>query len=310
MVNNILEEIEREYRITRQKNEQKAKFYLSKALLLPDFKEVESKLKSIKIDIAKAEFFELDTDKALKLKEEQSQLLKKRTEILNKANIREEFLKVTYTCKDCKDTGFLNNKPCHCFNEKWKRLNFEKLGISPVPDLTFKNDTASKTEKLTKTYEKLKKYVEKFPNTNVHNFLFTGTTGCGKTYLASMVAGEISKKGYNTVFLTATELNQLFHQMHCSPYSDRIDYMNMLIRCDFLVIDDLGTENRYNNVTVEYFLALISERLAKNKHTIVTTNLTQNEIMDRYNERFFSRITEKKTSAVISFEDINFRTKK
>ena len=49
MVNNILEEIEREYRITRQRNEQKAKFYLSKALEVPEFKEVESKLKTIKI---------------------------------------------------------------------------------------------------------------------------------------------------------------------------------------------------------------------------------------------------------------------
>ena len=119
MVNNILEEIEREYRITRQGNEQKAKFYLSKALEVPEFKEVESKLKTIKIDIAKAECFDLDSDKALILKEEQSLLLKKRAEILKKANISEDNLKVTYTCRGCKDTGFINNKPCTCFNEKW-----------------------------------------------------------------------------------------------------------------------------------------------------------------------------------------------
>ena len=56
--------------------------------------------------------------------------------------------------------------------------------------------------------------------------------------------------------------------MHLSSFSERIDYLSALIDCDFLVIDDLGTENIYTNVTIECLLALVSERLAKKKHTI------------------------------------------
>jgi len=305
---NILELIEREYAITRENNRKKADFYLSKARADRDFANNEKRLKSLNFEIAKAEQFDLDKDKAIRLKNEKQAIINEQEDILKSLKISAALLTVKYTCPTCKDTGFVNGKPCRCFKEKWKRLTFESLGIDPIPAITFKNDTVKKNEKLEKVYCALKKYVEKFPLTNTHNFLFTGKTGCGKTFLASAVAGELAKKGFNCIFLTATRLNQLFLKMHTSNYVDRTDYLEILTNCDFLVIDDLGTENIFKNVTIEYLLALISERLAKSKHTIITTNLNSDEIMERYNERFFSRITEKRSSAIINFDGTNFRT--
>ena len=80
---------------------------------------------------------------------------------------------------------------------------------------------------------------------------------------------------------------------------------------DILVIDDLGTEPIYNNVTREYLLALISERLDKNKHFIITTNLTAEEMLSRYNERFISRLSDKNKTKFIPFngKDLRFNSK-
>ncbi len=310
MANNILDAVEREYNLIRQKNELKLQTNLAIARQNEEFAKTEREIKSKTIEIAKAENFLGDIALADKLRKEREQLAKKQAENLRKTGLTEKDITLNYTCEKCKDTGFINGKPCACFNEKWKRHVFLNSDLDPVPNILFKNDTANKPEKLQKLYSVMKKYVEKFPSTKTRNFLFTGKTGCGKTFLASAVAGELSKAGFNVVFITSTALNQLFLKMHVSKYNERVDYMDTLIGCDLLVIDDLGTECIYKNVTIENYLSLVSERLAKNKHTIITTNLTGEEILNRYNERFFSRITEKKHSAVVVFDDVNFRAQK
>lgn len=310
MALNIIAEIEREYLLTRDKNKLLLERTLTAARADEAFKLNERELKGLSFEIAKAEQFDGDFKKAEELKAKRQATLTERGKILKRLGLSENDLKLKFNCPVCRDTGYINGKACKCFNEKWKKRTFATLNIQPMPGLTFKDDTAKKPPALAKLYETFKKYVEKFPTTNTHNFLFTGKTGCGKTYLSKIIAGELAKKGFDTIFVTAAELNQMFLKMHLAPYSERVDYLSALMACDFLVIDDLGTENIYKNVTAEYLLALISERLAKNKHTIITTNLTGDEIMERYNERFFSRVTEKRYSAVVKFDETNFRIKK
>lgn len=310
MANGILKEIEREYEILRTANEEKARRNYYAAMADKEFSEIEKSIKALNFAIAKAEQFELDENKTLRLKKEKEVLTDKRSARLKILGLAEKDVAVQYNCKICKDTGFINGIPCRCFKEKWKIHSFAALGIAPTPTLTFADDTAAKPVMTEKLYITAKKYVENFPNGKTHNFLFIGKTGSGKTHLASIMAGELAKKGFNCIFLTATELNQLFLKMHVTNFNERPDYMGILLGCDFLVIDDLGTENVYKNVTCECFFTLISERLAKHKHTVITTNFTPDEIMEKYNERFFSRVTEKKTTAVITFADVNFREQK
>ena len=130
--------------------------------------------------------------------------------------------------------------------------------------------------------------------------------GTGKTYLASSIVGELNKRKVLTVFLTSNELNSIFLKMHRQEI-DRELVFDILTACDLLVIDDLGTEPLYNNVTAEYLLSIISERLDKKKHFIITTNLTKSEILNRYSERFLSRISDKKQTAIIPFNGKDLR---
>ena len=67
----------------------------------------------------------------------------------------------------------------------------------------------------------------------------------------------------------------------------------------------------YKNVTVEYLLTVISTRLDANKPFIITTNLSTSELLDRYNERLISRLSDKTKTRFIPFnlEDLRRKTK-
>ena len=95
--------------------------------------------------------------------------------------------------------------------------------------------------------------------------------------------------------------------MHTSAL-DKAFTFDCLTNCDLLVVDDLGTEPVYNNVTVEYLVALISTRLDIKKPFIITTNLNANELKARYNDRLASRLNDKQTTRFIEFKGVDLRT--
>ena len=90
---------------------------------------------------------------------------------------------------------------------------------------------------------------------------------------------------------------------------DKNDIIEPLITCDFLFIDDLGTEPVYKNVTIEYLFLILNERLNLNKHTIITTNLSLKEIKEHYGDRLFSRIINKDTNLTLELSGKDKRLK-
>ncbi len=306
----ILDSIEKEYAAIRQKNADNVRKRRDLALSNQKFAANDKRIKELDFEISRLECFEMNPKAAAPLKAERDSLKTENSALLKGLGMTEDDLAPSFDCAICRDTGTVDGVPCACFKEKWARHTLALLGAGDFVRRTFADDKAKKPEGLEKIYSAMRRYVEKFPDGKIRNFVFTGKTGCGKTFLASAVAGELEKKGFNCIFLSAVELNGIFLKMYTTKYSDSPDYMRILTDCDLLVIDDLGAENLYANVTIECLLALVSERLARRKHTLITTNLTPDEIMTRYNDRFFSRVTEKASSAVLKFDDINFRLSK
>ena len=60
-----------------------------------------------------------------------------------------------------------------------------------------------------------------------------------------------------------------------------------------MVIDDLGAERVLNNVTAQNLYTIISERQERKKPYMITTNLSLEEIGERYGDRLFSRLSSK-----------------
>lgn len=152
-------------------------------------------------------------------------------------------------------------------------------------------------------------YCDHFPNSS-ENILILGDVGTGKSHLVGCIANELQNKGFNIVLLSACELNTIFLKYHTAPVEDKSFYISLLTGCDLLIIDDLGTEPIYKNVTEEYFLMILNERLLNKMPYIVTTNLTQAQLFERYGERILSRLNDKRSGKTTKIEGVDLRLEK
>ena len=140
-----------------------------------------------------------------------------------------------------------------------------------------------------KASEWLKMWCAKFPNITKLNINIIGGAGTGKTFLLECVANEMINKNMVVCYKTAFELNELARLYHIGKSYAFGDCLN----ADILLIDDLGTEPILKNVTKEYLYNLINVRQINNKPTLITTNLSLDNILSRYDDRIFSRLGNK-----------------
>jgi len=165
------------------------------------------------------------------------------------------------------------------------RSELPTLKIKPVPTLA--------TE-----YGKLAVYASKFPKTNKPNVILTGDTGTGKTYAMVYLGTELIENKvfplYTTAFGLVDRFKRFIFEREERAFAD-------LLECEILLIDDLGTEPRIPNITDENLYNLVNERLLANRPFIISTNLTPDELIDRYGERIAGRILAKETTSVIRF---------
>ena len=133
---------------------------------------------------------------------------------------------------------------------------------------------------------------EKYPNVSKININIMGASGSGKTFLMECMANELVSSGQVVTFKTAFEINELARLYHMGKSYEFSD----ILKTDILFIDDLGTEPIIKNVTKEYLYNLINVRQMNNLPTIISTNLSEDDILSRYDERIFSRLANKNLS--------------
>jgi DNA replication protein DnaC len=128
-------------------------------------------------------------------------------------------------------------------------------------------------------------YIRSFKTTS-SNLLFYGSPGTGKTFLSSCIAKELLDAGFLVVYRTADGLIQNLKEV---KFNDNVELLELLLNCDLLIIDDLGTELSTEFSKVELFNFLNSKLLRKKK-MIISTNLTLENLKNKYDERIYSRL--------------------
>ena len=251
---------------------------------------------AIEHNLRKAEVdFVMKEGESKKLAQKQiADLKKKRDAFLKARRLTSGDLLPHYACTKCGDTGYVNGNICECLQEEIRQLIISESNITNR-DFTFENSTEKEKENVG-VYKKVKKIC--LGESSESNVLIYGNTGSGKTYLLTACANLCADKGKSVLFLTAYSLNSMFLDAHLSNFATHQAIMDSLIDVDVLIIDDLGTENAYKNVTAEYFFSLINERIARRKQTFISTNLTLNDIRERYDERIFSRLVDKSSTFI------------
>lgn len=282
--------------------EYEADLYYNNALKTAEISLIEKEYRSLLPKFCKFEALGIE-NKDLKIKF--SDILKQRKDIFIKNKIDEKKFKPKYSCSKCNDTGYCNGKSCVCLKQAVNNIITNEYGIDVMKFRNFE-DTDVESNPLYKLYladkyEKMQRYCNGFPDTKYKTHVFNGLSGTGKTFLASCVSKKIIDRGFTVIFVTAFKLNEIFLKYHTDFKGEGGVYLDNLYTCDLLVIDDLGTENTFKNVTNEYLLSIISERIAEVKHTLITTNLNGEQIRQKYEDRFHSRLLDKHRTYVIDF---------
>ena len=111
---------------------------------------------------------------------------------------------------------------------------------------------------------------------------FYGECGCGKTFLAAIVAQELLKQGKTVIFGDVPSLLDTLKATFGDGDTHIDDLMTALATVDVLVLDDLGTETP-TEWAVERLYLIINQRYNADKQIIVTSNLAPSEAADKLN---------------------------
>ena len=271
---------------------------------LPVVKQLEAEIAERSVACAK-KLLEGDKGVLDRLKEDLRDLREQKALIIRAAGYPDDYLELHYRCPDCRDTGLVDGRKCHCFlqaqmkllhaqsnledvleRENFKALSYEYYDDTEIlPQLGITNAAYMR-----RVVAGCKEFVRVFDKKH-DNLLFTGSTGVGKTFLTNCIARELMDDFHSVIYLTASDLFDVFsrNKFDYDNAEDMKDMYRFILDCDLLIIDDLGTELN-NSFTSSRLFYCINERMNMSRSTIISTNPTLARLRDSYTDRVTSRI--------------------
>lgn len=215
----------------------------------------------------------------------------------------------SYVCPLCNDTGRINGSYCDCLKREINKILVEQSGFNHLQsfeEAKFDIFEGQNREYMQKLYQKMKAWCHS--NFDKNLIFLAGETGVGKTHLMQCIAKELIDRNILVTLTTSFAMNQDFLKSYaCKDLEEKNDILDKYLNTQVLFIDDLGTELRRPDVTVNYLYLILNERKVKKLPTIITSNLTLEEIADYYDERISSRIADKSTSICVYIKGKDLR---
>ena len=236
------------------------------------------------------------------LKAENLSLQKEKRELLEQMGLPEDCLEEKPACPLCGDSGYRNGAVCRCLRQYYAREQQREL--SRMLDLrgqsfeTFSLDWYSEEcdpalgisarENMDWVYRTCRRYAGQFgPESG--SLLLTGDPGLGKTFLSAAIAREVSGEGWSVVYDTAGHIFESFEAKKFGREEGEDSDVERILRCDLLILDDLGTEMTTAFVQSALY-QIINGRLLERRATILSTNLRLEELGRRYSPQIASRL--------------------
>lgn len=288
---------------------------------LPRLQKIDDSISSLSVTQAR-KLIEGDTSALANLKKQLELFIEEKNSLLLEHGYPEDYFEPPYGCAHCKDTGYIENEKCHCFQQAaidlvytqsnirriLKKENFKNFSFDYYSDSNTNPATGLTSLATAKqAVSQCKDFIRTF-DTSFRNLFFYGDTGVGKTFFSNCVAKELLDTGHSVIYFTAFELFHIFEKnVFSKDAAASEDYQN-IFNCDLLIIDDLGTELSNSFTTSQLFLCL-NERILRQKSTIISTNLNLNQLVETYSERTFSRISSNYTMIKLFGDDIRIQKK-
>lgn len=271
---------------------------------LPVVRQLEAEIAERSVACAK-KLLEGDKSVLDRLKEDLKDLREQKSLIIRAAGYPDDYLELHYRCPDCRDTGLIDGRKCHCFLQAQMKLlhaqsnledvlereNFNALSYEHYDDTEILPQLGiTNAAYMRRVVAGCREFVRDFDKKH-DNLLFTGSTGVGKTFLTNCIARELMDDFHSVIYLTASDLFDVFsrNKFDYDNAEDMKDMYRFILDCDLLIIDDLGTELN-NSFTSSQLFYCINERMNMSRSTIISTNLTLARLRDSYTDRVTSRI--------------------
>jgi DNA replication protein DnaC len=241
------------------------------------------------------------------------ELSRRRAELLEANGYPADYTDPRYECEKCQDSGYVDGRMCECMRRELILAGYESSGIARLMgtqrfdnfNLEFYRDTPRTYQNMSYVFETMRSYAQGFDPAVSPNLILFGGTGLGKTHLSTAVAKTVIDRGYDVVYTGAIGMLADFERARFGNASgaESGNGTERYFDCDLLIIDDLGSEVS-NQFTVSCIYNVINNRISLGRPTLISTNLNQNEIGDRYWDRITSRLFGEYLPLVFSGTDV------
>ena len=251
------------------------------------------------------------------IREKNLELQREREWLLESEGIDEADLTAAPICPTCGGTGYIGARMCECLRELCRqeqkkelssllggRETFESFRLELYPDAVDPKLGASPRALMQVVYDTCRRYARDFSRKSP-SLLLSGGTGLGKTFLSAAVARTVADNGFSVVYETA---GQVFSDFEREKFGGETDLTRKYLRCDLMILDDLGTEMT-TQFTQSALYTLVNGRILAGGPTIISTNLTTDEIRRRYTPQIASRLLGGYALLLFAGEDIRMKKK-
>ena len=267
----------------------------------PRAEQIERELATTAITAARAVLHGADAKAHLNRLKEHNQALQRELDgLLQEAGLPKDYLEPHYACPRCSDTGYVDGRMCDCLKKRLRAEAYRSLNtLTPLSLSTFETfsldyyseqaDASGRSERgaMARVLDICMTYAQNF-SLRSSNLILMGGTGLGKTHLSLAIANAAIENGFGVVYGSVNNIVSKLEREHFGR-EEETDTGSLLLDCDLLILDDLGTEFRTAFAVAEIYNIVNTRQMAQ-RPTIISTNLTMKEIEERYTERFASRI--------------------
>ena len=211
----------------------------------------------------------------------------------------------TPACPLCGDRGYVGTKPCSCLmklykEEQRKELSrlldlqgerFDAFRLRYYDDVFDPATGVNPRRHMESVRQICRKFAENFTPGSGSLFL-TGAPGLGKTFLSACIASTVAEKGCSVVYDTAVNIVSYFEEARFNRRGEQEEAeadVKRCLHCDLLILDDLGTEMN-TSFSVSAIYEVLNTRLREGRSTVVSSNLSLEEISRRYTPQIASRL--------------------
>lgn len=289
----------------RQREQTLAQRRAEVELRVPRVAEIDAKLRRTLLNVAQATFRGGDPTEAINaLRDENLALQAERERLLAAAGYPADVLEDKPACAKCSDKGWVGANMCDCLKVLCAQEQIKELSkLLDLGEQSFRNfrldyysteiDPAwgkSPRENMTLILDVCRNYANKFGKFYFDNLFLCGKPGLGKTFLSACIARVVSENGFSVVYDTVSNVFGAFETQRFSrDDEDAREETNRYLNCDLLILDDLGSELT-TSMTQATLYTLLNTRLVAGRRTVISSNLSMDDIHRRYTPQIASRL--------------------